>query len=214
MFTIACLWVRGHIPFGVEYVERLKSMADRFAGAEFQMVCLTDRPDELPRDIRPICISPFPDVKAWWNKLLLFSPSMPLRGRVVYLDLDVLLVNFLWPIVEQTSRIALAPHAGNFNGAGGLSVVKRYNSSVMSFEAGSMPSLFTRWTPDVARRLWGDQDWIGEQVPDEQTMPLAWFPRLSEVSPPWPDEAKVVLCKKPKNHDAVNSLPWFSEWWR
>jgi hypothetical protein len=214
MFTLACLWVRGHVPFGVEYVERLKSMAERFAGGPFKMVCLTDRPGEVPDDVDPIIIKPLPDVKAWWNKIFLFHQAMRFRGRVVYLDLDVLLVKSIKPIVEYPEFFTIAPHAGTFNGSGGLAVVKKFNSSVMAWDAGARSSIFELWNPEVAKRLWGDQDWIGELLPGAATMPLAWFPRLSEVRPPWSEEAKIVLCKKPKNHDAVKSFPWFAEWWR
>jgi hypothetical protein len=33
------------------------------------------------------------------------------------------------------------------------------------------------------------------------------------VRPPWPKEAKVVLVKKPKNHEAVERWPWFEAMW-
>jgi hypothetical protein len=47
-------------------------------------------------------------------------------------------------------------------------------------------------------------------------MPAEWFPRLSEVVGTWPamePDAKVVLCKKPKNAEAVKTLRGFAEVW-
>jgi hypothetical protein len=84
----------------------------------------------------------------------------------------------------------------------------------MVWNAGAAAKIFTMWSRDSADRLWGDQDWIGEVMPSAVTMPIKWFPRLSEARPPWPEETKVVLCKKPKNADAAKQFPWFDQAWR
>jgi hypothetical protein len=110
---------------------------------------------------------------------------------------------------------ALIPHAGRFQGMNGRRIVKRFNSSVMVFNAGEQAHLVERFTPDVPGELHGDQDWIGEQCPNAATMPLAWFPRLSEVqNGPVPDDAKVVLAKTPKNVVAAGRYPWVAHAWR
>ena len=210
--TVVCVWVQGHVPFTADYVTRLASMAKRrFPKHEF--VCLTDRPDRV--DVETILIQPPANVFAWWTKLRLFDPELELSGRVVYLDLDVLLVNDMTPIVEFPSKFALCPHAGNFQPKTKHKVVQRFNSSVMVWDADqSLDRLYTDWSPKVAKRLWGDQDWIGEQYKGAETMPLEWFPRLSSTRPPWPSESKVVLCKKPKNAEAAFQWPWFEKEWQ
>jgi hypothetical protein len=92
--------------------------------------------------------------------------------------------------------------------------VKRFNSSVMVWDAGTQNHIYDRFLPGVPLRLWGDQDWIGEQCPDAEAMPVAWFPRLSELNGTRPSvEAKVVLAKKPKNIIAAKMMPWFKEAW-
>ena len=213
--TVACVWVHGHVPFTLEYVTRLASMVRRALG-DVELVCLTDRPWQIPRGIRAIPIpSPAPGVKGWWSKVRLFDPRLKLSGRVLYLDLDVLVVGSLEKILAFPAPFALVPDgAPAFLGKGRRGVVKRFNSSVMAFDAGTHAELFTKWTPHVAGRLWGDQDWIGERAPDAAAMPAAWFPRLSEVEgPPWDPDVAVVLAKKPKNHQAARELPWFREAW-
>jgi hypothetical protein len=46
-------------------------------------------------------------------------------------------------------------------------------------------------------------------------MPLAWFPRVSQIEDgPVPADAKVVLCKKPKNVIAARRWPWVQEAWQ
>lgn len=215
MLTVACVLVRGHVAFSVEYVERLASMARRHISREFEFVCLTDKPKQLPKDVRAVKIdTPQLGMKGWWAKIELFRPGR-FGGRVLYLDLDTLIVAPLDPIIDYPAEFALAPDgAPNFKGSEGLAVVKRYNSSVMIWDWDVVADLQRKWTPKVAARLWGDQDWIGEQCTWAQTMPAQWFPRLSTRREHWPAEAKVVLCKTPKNADAALLWPWFAGMWR
>ncbi len=208
MITVACVLVRGHVPFTADYVTRLRSMVARHLALPHRFVCLTDR--EIP-GVETIPITAPKGCFAWWAKLRLFDPAVGLTGRVLYLDLDTLVVADLAPIVEYPAAFALVP-----DGAPGFQpkshrVVHRFNSSVMVWD-GDSPQLWQDWTPKNATMLWGDQDWIGERLPDAAAMPAEWFPRLSVARPPWL-EAKVVLCKKPKNAAAALQWPWFAEAW-
>lgn len=217
MTTVACVFVRGHVPFSSDYVRKLASMVRRWMDRPYRFVCLTDKTSAQPfgDGIEAIRIPWKADaLRGWWAKRFLFSKDVGLTGRVLYLDLDTLIVNALGPIIDYPAPFALVPHSGRFDGAGGLAVVKCFNSSVMAFNAGEHADLFDRWTEDVPRRLHGDQDWIGEQCPGAAKMPLDWFPRLSEVqNGPVPPEAKVVLCKTPKNVVAVGRYPWVRSVW-
>lgn len=214
MITVVCVLVRGHVAFTPEYVTRLKSMVRRtLPSAGF--VCLTDDPASLPKDIDTIRIIPPRGVFAWWAKVQLFNPQLGLSGRLLYLDLDVLLVGDMVAITGYPAAFALVPDgAPNFLPKGARKVVKRFNSSVMVWNAGEHAHLYEDWNPRIADRLWGDQDWIGEQSKNGDAMPAEWFPRLSEVSVPWPSEARVVLCKKPKNAEAVKKWSWFNKEWQ
>jgi hypothetical protein len=214
MLTVCCVWVHANVPYATEYVTNLRSMVAKHLAREHQFVCLTDRPWMLPDGIRSMPIGHERRVPGWWAKIQLFKPGR-FSGRVLYLDLDSLIVQPLDPVVDYPSTFALVPHAGTFNGRDGLRVVKRFNSSVMVWDARANESLFLDWTPEIPRRLWGDQDWIGEHRPDAATMPSAWFPRLSELSGERPNaSAKVVLCKKPKNSIAADLYPWVGDVWR
>ena len=89
---------------------------------------------------------------------------------------------------------------------------------VWDAEDRAVGELWSRWTPDVATRLHGDQDWIGLKYPSAATMPGPWFPRLSDVvgsgGPPFHPELRVILSKKPKIHVAAEQYPWFDALWR
>jgi hypothetical protein len=215
MVTVVCVWVHGHVPFSPFYPIKLRSMVRRHLALKHRFVCLTDRPQALPKSMETVRIWHPPRLKGWWSKLRLFDPTTPLTGRVLYLDLDTLIVDALDPIVDYPAPFALIPTAGTFEGHGQKKVVKRFNSSVMVWNAGEQTDLYTRWKSDVARRLWGDQDWIGERKPEAAMMPLEWFPRLSAVRGPEDFGAgKVVLCKIPKNVKAAADWPWVRERWQ
>lgn len=210
--TVASVWVKGNVDYGVEYVTKLHGMVSRHLSRPYRFVCLTDRPEQLPEGVEGIRIKPHPGLFGWWSKVELFNPQHALTGRVLYLDLDTLVVDALDPIVDYPEAFAAVPHAGTFNGKNGLQVVKRFNSSVMAWDAEKYRYIYNNWVPKVAKRLHGDQDWIGEQNPFGHVMPALWFPRMSEGWPVLP-AAKVVLCKKPKNTLAARTLPGFAEAW-
>lgn len=214
--TVACLWVRGHRKFGVEYVVKLKSMVERHLERPFRMVCLTDRPNDLPKGVEPVVVPTTGSLyQAWWSKLRMFDPAMPFDGRVLYSDLDVLVTGPLDEAVDFPAEFAIAPDsAPMFLGHGRQKVIKRYNSSLMVWNHGARADLWSKWRPGATADLWSDQDFIAQHRPDEAMFPAQWFRRVSAGPPPWPKETKVVLCIKPKNHLAVKQYDWFNEYWQ
>ncbi len=224
MLTVVCVWVRGPVPYTADYVIRLERMVRRYLARTFRFVCLTDRPEELPAGIETILVdAPAEAIPAngrgFWTKVQLFNPAIALTGRVLFLDLDTIVVAPLDPIVDFPAALALtedalvAERAHLDRDRYGRQLVRRFNSSVMVWDAGTHDELFTRWSIAETARLSTDQDWIGEQAADAQALPLAWFPRISQVRPPWPADAIVVLCKKPKNHDAIVRWPELEPLW-
>lgn len=217
--TVCCLFVRGEYPYTVEYVTRLRAMAERWIDRPFRFVCLTDQPEAMPPGVEPITIEKLPGF-AYWSKLELFNPARRWTGRMLYLDLDSLLVSHLDRIIDVDAPFALiedGPGVGRKSRArDGFDrlIVRRFNSSVMVWDGGTYTHLYTTWTPAVAERLSGDQDWIGERAPEAKPLPAAWFPRISQIGPPpWPYVVKVILAKHPKNHEAVQRFPWVAPLW-
>lgn len=216
--VVACVLVRGYVGYTPEYVYRLRGMVRRHLGLEHEFVCLTDQADKLS-GVRSVTV-PTPDRNyPWWAKVHLFRRGvLGDARRALYLDLDSLVVDDLEPVALFPAQFALVPHAGSFEGKHGRRVVKRFNSSVMAWDVGCNHDLYDMCWPSVEERLWGDQDWIGERWPDAAAMPLEWFPRLSEISDERnfrvPHDARVVLCKKPKNTVAARRHPEFAEMWQ
>lgn len=215
MTTVTCVFVRGEYPYTVEYVSRLRAMVARWMDRPFRFVCLTDRPELMPTDVDPIAVTKLKGF-APWTKLELFNPVRQWTGRMLYLDLDTLIVAPLAQILDVPAPFAITadPIGRRGKDSFGRQIVRRFNSSVMVWDGGTQTDLYTNWTPWDANRLSGDQDWIGELRPDALPMPRAWFPRISEVvRPPWPADAKVILVKVPKNHIVAEEQPWFAPLW-
>lgn len=218
--TICCLLVKGeYTAYSPEYVRRLKVMCDRFCARPFRFVCLTDQPKAMPAGVEAIPITKFPGCFAFWSKLQVFDPRHGFSGRMLYIDLDSLIVAPLDPIIDFQADLALTEDAFVVERAHlntdryGRTLVRRFNSSVMVWDGGTQHDLFTDWTLADAQRLSTDQDLIGEKATHAKGLPLGWFPRASRIQPPWPADAKVVLAKKPKGEAAVAKWPWFNEAW-
>jgi hypothetical protein len=231
VLTVACVFVQGEYPYTLDYVINLRAMCQRFVGRTFRFVCLTDQPGlvKVLTGVEAIAIEKLPGL-APWSKLRLFDPAVGLTGRVLYLDLDSLLVNDLADIIDTPHPFALIEDelAGE-RPPGEVdkykhAIVRRFNSSVMSFDLSDIPwrvRRLTRGCPFAEAmatapwdRLSTDQDWIGELWPHAHAMPAAWFPRISRhPAPPWPAEARVVLVKKPKNHIMAQRAEWFAQAW-
>lgn len=223
MLTVACVFVQGPVAYTADYVVRLQRMVQRYLLRPHRFVCLTDQPWLFADLIETIPTHGMTGVvpengAGYWTKVKLFEP-LRFSGRVLYLDLDTLVVGDLSPIVDFRSQFALTEDALVNERAHldrdryGRKLLRRFNSSVMVWDAGVADDIYTFWSRSVSERLSTDQDWIAERHPEAHAMPLAWFPRISQTSPPWPSEAKVVLVKKPKNHEAKERWNWFDAWW-
>ena len=56
--------------------------------------------DDMRKSLLPI------DLRGWWNKLYLFKPGV-LEGRVLYIDLDTVIVGDLDPLAQYDGRFAI-----------------------------------------------------------------------------------------------------------
>ena len=77
--------------YGPEYVNILYAMVKRNITIPHKFVCITDDPTDLTPGIH---ILPMQEsiVEGWWHKLTLFKPTIgDLTGRILFLDLDVII---------------------------------------------------------------------------------------------------------------------------
>ncbi len=132
--TIACVNQGDYLGRGEDYVQRLQSMVSRHLRRPFDFVCITEAHG----------------LTGWWTKIALFEPGR-FSGRVLYTDLDSVIVGDLEPLVANKGIVDLADWGWKTH---------TLCSCVMVWDAGEHAEIFEKFTPEVPQQFRGDQDWI------------------------------------------------------
>lgn len=154
--TILC--VRFGNKYGREYVERLRNMISRHITVPYELVCLTDDQHPIP-GVRSIIQPNSNYAKGWWHKVHMFDPNLPIRGRILYFDLDVV----IHANIDKLTVYGQGQFMGILDFNRKFHASWRYlNSSVMAWEHCSQSHIWQQFytNPRDAQRLQGDQDWI------------------------------------------------------
>ncbi|RAK51200.1 6-hydroxymethylpterin diphosphokinase MptE-like protein [Phenylobacterium soli] len=204
--------------YPMSYVEILRDMVLRNSSNmdhDCAFWCVTDRADELPEGVYAIPADPA--LPGWWQKVRLFSPSMPWAqgDRCVYFDLDVAITGRLEDLVERKG-IMDDPHW------------PMRNSSVMVWDHGEHGQIWYNFTADeIAREAEpeikallprgqinaGDQHWITKCAPDWPTFPRDWFVSYRAARDWPPNECKAVIFHgSPKPAEVTDG--WVPNIWR
>ena len=103
--TVVC--VKWGTKYGPEYVNRLYAGVRRHLRKRHRFVCLTDDASGLRTKDDDFEVRELPKGwQGWWNKATLFDPATGLRGRVIYIDLDTVIVGSLDPIASFSGLFA------------------------------------------------------------------------------------------------------------
>lgn len=154
-----------------KYANVLNSMVKRNTTVPYQFHCLTDDPNGLDPDINVITLPKDPWIKSWWSKLWMFAPEMPIKGNILYFDLDVVIFDNIDPLFSHTGKFNIIR---DFNRCR-IKDWKLSNSSCMRWEAGTMDYLWNEFkdrSAQVMQQNHGDQDWITKRAKDD----ITWFP--------------------------------------
>lgn len=203
MLTIACVEAGNYLGLGADYVARLKAGVARHLAQPFRFRCLTDDPDRhyaLQRDEWHMIPR---DLSGWWAKLHLFE-SFRFSDRVLYLDLDTVVVGDLTPLAASKGILDLTQWGWE---------KPSYGSGVMCWDGGEHREVFDSWTPEVAQRLAGDQDWLTE-LGGWQALPagLCFSYRYHAKDAPPPGASVVCFHGRPKPHEVKEG--WVPQLWR
>ena len=154
--TILC--VRFGNKYGREYVERLRNMVNRHLTIPYEFACLTDDQHTI-QGVTTIYQPNSNYMKGWWHKIHMFDPNLPLRGRILYFDLDVIIHKNIDKLASYQSDQFLG--ILDFNRKFYASW-KNLNSSVLAWNHGTQNYIWEQFKqrPHDAQRLHGDQDWI------------------------------------------------------
>jgi len=159
MINIVCL--KWGTKFAPEYVNRLYLGFKRNTTIPFKFHCFTDNPAGLHSEVVAQKL-PNLNLDGWWNKLWLFSKDLPITGRVVYADLDTLIVRNVDDILSYDKGFLILRD---------LYTVEKNpktheaQSAFMSFEAHKHTHLWDAFYPrgrQIAKEYhpYGDQVWI------------------------------------------------------
>jgi len=145
------------------YVNRLYHMIESNLSIPFTLYCLTENSKGLLKDIEVLPLERS-DLEGWWYKLLLFKKDFfGLKGELIYLDLDIVIVNNIDFLVEEK---------GDFIIINNWSKNKMWNSSIMRFKIGKFTNIWESFLSNkdkVIKEYNGDQEWIYHCVPNANT---------------------------------------------
>lgn len=182
---INILCVRFGNKYGIEYVERLRNMVSRHITVPYKFICLTDSNINL-QGVTNIVQRSAGYTKGWWHKVHMFDPSLPISGRILYFDLDVVIHNNIDKLTYFMNRdfVGIRDFNRKFHPSW-----KHLNSSVLAWNHGFLSDIFLKFkeNPAIAQRLHGDQDWIFKCArdrlnfwPDEWVQSYKWEIRRKE----------------------------------
>ena len=104
--TVACVYKTGG-DFAAEYAHKLAAAVRRHSSFQIDFLCLTDD-ENLKGDFRTIPL--INNWDGWWSKIELFRPGLTEADRILYFDLDTLILrNIDHLLCLQASFAALTP---------------------------------------------------------------------------------------------------------
>ena len=168
------LCVRFGQRYGREYVEKLRNMVSRNLTIPYEFVCLTD--DSIPIEgVRSIIQPNAKYAKGWWHKVHMFDHALPLTGRILFFDLDVVIHHNIDKLFTISETDFYGIHDFNRKFYSGW---VNLNSSVMAWTHGTQNHIWDKFkvNPQDAMRLQGDQDWIWRTSRDRiKFWPQEWI---------------------------------------
>jgi len=155
-------------------------MVRRHSTVPFGFACITEDASHLNQDIKIIPIPKYPGLQGWWYKPWVFSSELPLEGTIIFLDLDIVIIDnidSLW--TYNPGRFCIIR---DFNRSS-IRDWSKFNSSIFKFEKGNFQFVWDNLIKDitVTRKMHGDQDWSYSQIrnnyqfwPDEWIQSYKW----------------------------------------
>lgn len=146
--------------YGADYVNTLYNMVKRHLTLPFEFVCFTEDPTDLNPLIRVEALPNINSAHGWWYKMAMFNPDLPIKGNLLFIDLDVIIFkNIDRLFTYEPNKFCIIR---DFN----RSLRKdwsKFNSSVFRLRTGQFPAIwkdFTDNSQSMISRHHGDQDVI------------------------------------------------------
>ena len=213
--TVAC--VKWGTKYSSEYVLRLARGVRRHLRRDAAFVCFTDDASGLEGDgVEARALPRETPLHSWWLKAWLFSADARLAGRVLYIDLDTVVVGALDELAGFDGAFGTLATDGMVNErrAGG------YNSSVMMWTAGEFDAIYARLRADfefITAHIYKFDHWLEMVVADAHLLDAAFPGQIAEwkahAREPHANARIVTFPLAPKPHEVADE-PMLVEHWR
>jgi hypothetical protein len=170
--------------------------------------CITDRDEEFQPEIKVIKLNKSDD--SWWNKLQIFNIDQPLPDKVMYLDIDIVILQDLEPMwnLDYDRMISIQ----DFHPRDAYRT-QWMNSSVMLFDRKKCDFIWKEYVKNSSawqKRFPGDQNYITHILEDKfERWPHNWCQSWKwDIDNPKrgldPACKIAVMHGRPKPHELLN----------
>lgn len=210
MLNVVCIQTQNYCGRGREYVANLRRQVREHLTVPHRFYVITD---DVASNYPQMMTKPA-TFRGWWEKLRIFKPCMFREGRVLFLDLDTILVGNIDHLAEYQGPMAMPADFWNPAGLG---------PAVMLFDPQWAAFIYQEWAAagfpmDDPR---GDQAWIEgrrggdmrHQVDIAQDLwPGQFLSYKTSCTVGIPEGCRVVCFHgKPRPHEAGG---WVPDHWR
>jgi len=236
MVNVVCL--KWGTMYGPEYVNRLFNMVSRHLTLPFRFICMTEFTEGLNGDIEVYPLPEFPEPPpehaqycSAWRKLALFQPGIAeMQGKVLFLDLDVLVMDNIDAFFSFSNKLSIIE---NWYQPGQLVG----QASVFCFDAGKPAALLDNYLREplaVLKQYRTEQAYITGELGAEgvEFFPESWclsfkkhcmpsgISRFFSSAVKQPKNVKILVFHgRPNPPDAIKgewgkALPWYKKWYK
>lgn len=240
MDPVNVLCMKWGVKYSADYVNKLHSAVTRHLSLPHRFVCLTDDANGLNPGIEVFPIPEMPvDISGperGWTKILTFSEQLyDLRGKCLFLDLDLLILDSLDDFFLREGNVLIIKDWLKHDGTG--------NSSVYRFDIGQHAYVleeFKRQWPALKQQYRNEQEFISAILLQHKQLsywPDAWcksfkrhcmqaFPLSLFKAPEIPAQVKIIVFHgHPHPDEAIRGTtgkwyrfmrptPWIKDFWR
>jgi len=171
MITVVCVYWQGPFRgdaerYPVWWIEKLERMVAKHLPLEHKFVCMSNV--AVPCERIPL----EHDWEGWWSKIELFRPGL-FKGKVLFLDLDTVIVGDLAPLFEFDHLPFIGLKAFNPKKT---NIVSYMGSAILNWNTdGRFDFLYNDFNyPVHSSEFTGDQDYISKKLYDKKIKLHHW----------------------------------------
>lgn len=156
--SIALVLKTGGDTFNAKYVNALAGNIKKYITVPHKIVCLTDDVSGIDRSLVDIIKPLRHNLPKWWSKIEMFNSQNFDTSRVLYLDLDTV-------IVDNIDNIAKLDC--NFIGIRDFFHMFTLQTGVLMWRNGKYDKIYTKFMENsdkIIKSMHGDHEWIGQCV--------------------------------------------------